>query len=113
MTGEGHTPLPEQVVTDPNAPEWRRGTDPRTHKEIADSDYRDVQGWPVVRMLWRAEAGIYSANPADQRFMISEKLVKTIRHHCIETHLTSFTREGWVDMQELWANYQSVQEGEV
>ena len=106
LTGPGFTPLPDQVVTDPNAPEWRRGTDPRTHKEIFEPEFRkrDVQGWPLFRMRWNAEARIYNGSLVDQRFMISEKLVKTIRHHCVETHLRSFTKEAWVDMQELWAN---------
>jgi RNA:NAD 2'-phosphotransferase (TPT1/KptA family) len=61
-------------------------------------------------MTWRAEANIYQVSSEDQRFMIGEKLVKTIRHHCIEFHLKSFTREGWVDMQELCANCQFLSE---
>jgi hypothetical protein len=52
LTGPGHTPLPDQVITSPNDPEWRRGTDPRTHKEIFETEFRkrDVQGWPVTRL---------------------------------------------------------------
>ena len=106
LTGPGHTPLPDQVITRDGDPEWRRGTDPRTHKEIFEPEFRrrDVQGWPLNHMQWEAEARINDVSEADQRFMIGEKLVKTLRHHCIETHLRSFTKEGWVDMQELWAN---------
>ena len=69
LEGPGHTPLPDLVEYDPNAPEWRRGMDIRTHKEITDPIYRqrDVQGWPLIKMAWKAEDNIYSASDVDQR----------------------------------------------